>query len=132
MKTKAISLCAGLLLFLCFGPAAAEQPGDLYAAEVAVADEGSEARNAALSKMLADVLVRVSGNAGVAGMPAARDLLGSAPSLVQQYRYRTLEGEGAVSIEMDGAEDSDWQNSSERERYPPPSFAKKPSAVLSW
>lgn len=97
MKTKAISLCAGLLLLLCFVPAVAEQPGDLYAAEVAVADEGSEARNAALSKMLADVLVRVSGNAGVAGMPAARDLLGSAPSLVQQYRYRTVEAEGAVS-----------------------------------
>jgi hypothetical protein len=50
MKTRAISLCAGLLLLLWFVPAAAEQPGDLYAAEVAVADEGSEARNAALSQ----------------------------------------------------------------------------------
>ena len=92
-----MSWCAGVLLALWFVPAAAERLDDLYATEAAVADEGSEARNETLSKMLADVLVRVSGNASVASMPAAGDLLASAPSLVQQYRYRTVEGEAAVS-----------------------------------
>ena len=97
MKKRAMSLCATVLLLLWFVPALGQQSADLYAAEVAVADEGSEARNAALSEMLADILVRVSGNAGIAGMPAAHDLLASAPSLVQQYRYRTVEGEADVS-----------------------------------
>ena len=67
----------------------AEDAGDLFVAETQVADEGSETRNTALSQLLATVLARVSGNTGIAGQPAAKDLLASAPSLVQEYRYRT-------------------------------------------
>ena len=71
-------------------------PGDLYAAEAPVTDEGSETRNTALSRLLATVLVRISGNAGIAGQPAARELLAAAPSLVQEYRYRSADEGGDV------------------------------------
>jgi hypothetical protein len=91
-----MSLIVALGLALWVIAAMADETADLYSAETRVADEGSETRNAALSELLATVLVRVSGNTGIAGQPAARDLLASAPSLVQQYRYRTAEQEGAV------------------------------------
>lgn len=84
-------LLAGLPLL-----APAAEPTDLFAAEQRVADEGSETRNALLSQLLADVLVRLSGNAAVAGQPAARELLAAAPSLVQQYRYRSADLNGEV------------------------------------
>jgi len=83
-----------LVLALSAFPVLAEDAGDLFVAETRVTDEGSETRNTALSHLLAVVLGRVSGNTGIAGQPAAKDLIASAPSLVQQYRYRT-----------DGAED---------------------------
>lgn len=70
------------------------ETADMYAAETVVADEGSDTRNAALSGLLAEVLVRVSGNAGIAGQPAARELINMAPSLVQQYRYRSADRDG--------------------------------------
>jgi len=84
-----------LLALLPFCAAAADGP-DLYVAEGDVADEGSETRNVALAELLGAVLVRVSGNAMIAGQPAARELLAAAPSLVQQYRYRTTDRDGAV------------------------------------
>lgn len=66
----------------------------LYVAEIPVADEGSDTRNTALSEMLVSVLVRVSGNPGIGGQPAAKEILASAPSLVQQYRYRSTDVDG--------------------------------------
>jgi hypothetical protein len=70
---------------------------DLFDAQMPVADESAETRNAALAGMLEQVLVRVSGNDQIAGQPAARDILAAAPSLVQQYRYRSVEqGDGLV------------------------------------
>lgn len=83
----------GVLVLLSAGAARAS---DLYAAEMRVADEGSETRNAALSTLLGNVLVKVSGNPAVTGQPAARDLLAKAPSLVQQYRYRTADEDGQL------------------------------------
>ena len=85
-------------LLLAISPlsSGAAVPGDLYAAEAPVTDEGSETRNAALSGLLATVLVRVSGNAGIAGQPAARELLAAAASLVQEYRYRSVDQGGEV------------------------------------
>lgn len=85
---KSAAVIAALTLLPFFGFAQ-----DLYVAEGVVADEGSETRNAKLSELLAQVMVRVSGNAGIAARPAAREVLDAAPSLVQQYRYRTR-GEG--------------------------------------
>lgn len=64
---------------------------DLFVEEGPVADETAETRNAALSDLLSRVLVRVSGNSGIGGQPATAELLAAAPSLVQQYRYRTAD-----------------------------------------
>lgn len=83
-----------LVLALSAFAVVAEDAGDLFAAETQVADEGSDTRNTALSQLLATVLGRVSGNTGIAGQPAAKDLLASAPSLVQEYRYRSDGPEG--------------------------------------
>jgi len=70
---------------------------DLFSAETLVNDEGSETRNAALSELLAEVLVRVSGNPAIGGQPGTRIVLDAAPSLVQQYRYRTADEGGALA-----------------------------------
>jgi len=87
-----------LLLLLALLPwcVGAADGSDLYVAEGVVTDEGSETRNRALTELLGEVLVRVSGNAMIAGQPAARELLDAAPSLVQQYRYRTTDSDAAV------------------------------------
>lgn len=69
---------------------------DLFAEQTPVADESAETRNAALSVMLEKVLVRVSGNPAIASQPAAADVLKAAPSLVQQYRYRSVEESGGL------------------------------------
>ena len=69
---------------------------DLFVGQTPVTDEDSETRNGALKLMLADVLIRVSGNTGVASQPAAKAVLDAAPSLVQQYRYETSEQGGSV------------------------------------
>lgn len=84
-----------LLLALAGGNALAN-PAALYQAEIEVTDEGSAARNAALSEMLAAVLVRVTGNTAIAGQAGAQEVIAAAPSLVEQYRYRAVERDGAV------------------------------------
>lgn len=90
------------LSFLCLlltvaSPAVGSDAAEaMFAGEIGVADESSETRNRALSALLADVLKRVSGNTGVAAQPAAKSVLAAAPSLVQQYRYRSEEGDGGV------------------------------------
>lgn len=69
---------------------------NLFTAEMQVADESSQTRNTVLTELLSDVLRRVSGNSGIAGQPTARELLQAAPSLVQQYRYRSVAGDDGV------------------------------------
>lgn len=86
-----ISIAACLAALLLFALPGLAQ--DLYVAEAVVADESSETRNAKLSELLAEVMVRVSGNAGIASQPAAAEVMAAAPSLVQQFRYRTT-GDG--------------------------------------
>jgi hypothetical protein len=84
-----------MALLACFAPSVVAD--DLFSAETLVNDEGSETRNAALSELLAEVLVRVSGNPGIRGQAGARKVLDAAPSLVQQYRYRTADEGGALA-----------------------------------
>ncbi|MCB1802214.1 MAG: DUF2066 domain-containing protein [Gammaproteobacteria bacterium] len=81
-------LCAFLFLGLVM-PGLAGADVDLFSAESEVGDETAESRNQALASMLGEVLVRVSGNTGIASQPTARPLLEAAPSLVQSYRYRS-------------------------------------------
>lgn len=92
---KSFRLALLLVLAIHAAAAAASTP-QLYAGEIAVADESSAARNAALSELLSGVLVRVTGNAALGGQAAVREILAAAPSLVEQYRYRTLEREGEL------------------------------------
>ena len=88
MKTTIYRLIM-LLLCLLVGGVSAQQ-ADLYSGEVAVPDESVEARNEALSRILAQVMVRVSGRSDIASGEAARKLLQEAPALAQQFRYRSV------------------------------------------
>ena len=81
------ALLPGILFSLLLVSAA--MADDLFVAQTPVTDEASETRNGALKLMLADVLIRVSGNTSIASQPAAKAVLDAAPSLVQQYRYET-------------------------------------------
>ena len=85
-----------LLFFISLAPHAADLD-ELFVAETKVADEGSETRNAALRDLLAQVLARVSGNPAIGAQPAAVELLAAAPSLVQQFRYRSVDENGELS-----------------------------------
>lgn len=81
-----------ILIFLCLLHVGAyAQLPDLYAGEVKVADESPEARNIALGELMGEVMVRVSGRSDIMSGEAAKALLKEAPSLVQQFRYRTVE-----------------------------------------
>lgn len=60
---------------------------DLYAAQVPVLDRTEEVRQMAFQDCLAAVLVKVSGDRQIVSNPDIVDLLGLAPTLVQQYRY---------------------------------------------
>jgi hypothetical protein len=70
---------------------------DLFVAQRPVADEGSDTRNQALSRMLSDILVRVSGSTRVTTQPGSQVVLDAAPSLVQQYRYESSAGEEGIT-----------------------------------
>ncbi len=87
---KRFPLYTLLLVLLFTGSAMAAEVRDLYEAEVPVADQQGEARQAAMRTGLAEVLVRVTGYSAVAQDPALADLLDNASRYVQQYRYRTL------------------------------------------
>ncbi len=88
------ALLSGILLSLLIVSTA--MADDLFVAQTPVTDEDSETRNGALKLMLADVLIRVSGNTGIAAQPAAKAVLDAAPSLVQQYRYETTQQDETV------------------------------------
>ena len=84
---RILRLFALALVFLWQGPVHAEVD-NLYAAEVPVADDTQAVRNQALRQVMRLVLVRLSGSTQVAGNPAVASMLGRAPALVQQFRYR--------------------------------------------
>ncbi|NNM20365.1 MAG: DUF2066 domain-containing protein [Gammaproteobacteria bacterium] len=76
------------VLALCAGMVAGAAPvPDLYTATVPVPDRSEEAREQAFRDGLAAVLVKVTGDRGVAGSPATLELLEQARALLQQYRY---------------------------------------------
>lgn len=88
MLTRTIGVLAALLLA---GFSTTAQGFDLYQGEVAVEDQSSQARGAALSDALAQVLVKVTGNPEAPTRSEVRDHLSSASRYVQQYQYRTVE-----------------------------------------
>lgn len=74
----------------------AQVPAELYEAQAPVADQGETAREAALPGLLAQVLVKLSGDRGVPARPQVNAVLGEAAGLLRQFRYRqqldTVEG----------------------------------------
>ena len=91
MKTTTNRLTTLLFfLFLSHTAAFAGSTDDLYAGEVEVRDESVDARNEALGRILGQVMVRLSGRSDILANPAAASLLGEAPTLVQQFRYRSV------------------------------------------
>ena len=86
-------------------PARAVIVQDLYAAEVPVASQSSQALDSGAEAALAEVLVKVSGSAELLRSPAIRSALGEARSHVQQYSFRRAKspgGELTGRFEFDG------------------------------
>lgn len=100
---KPVARLHGLALWLLFclsGPAGAEVVADLYAARVPVADQSGTALVSASRTALAEVLVKVSGSAGVLENPVIEAALGEARSHVQQYAY-SRDADGALSARFE-------------------------------
>lgn len=67
---------------------AAAQPVDLYEGETEVADQSEGERDAGLARILAAVIARVASDPSQAAAAVIDGVTASAPSMVQQYRYR--------------------------------------------
>lgn len=80
-------LCLSALLLASVFPAWAEPVPDLYAGEAVAESRDRRAVNAAARDALAQVLVKVSGNAAVLKQPAVSPILADASSLVEQYSF---------------------------------------------
>lgn len=80
-------LCCALTAAVASASGAAE-PGDLYEAEVPVADQRAAARTEAARAALAEVLVKVTGDPAAPSRPALRPLLQQAEQWLQRYQYR--------------------------------------------
>lgn len=85
-----VLLLLGAVLGTVALPAAAVTVDGLYSARVEVAGKGEEARAEGFRTALEEVLVRVSGNAGVIANPELESVLENAARYVQQYRYEAL------------------------------------------
>jgi len=72
---------------------------DLYEATVPVAGRSEPARRDAIRAAMRVVLVRVTGQRGAANAPAARDILGRAPQMLEEYGYVRGE-EGGAALEL--------------------------------
>ncbi len=80
-----------LLLWCALGASAnafAIEVTGLYEAEVPVAGQDLTVRQEAMRAALAEVLVKVSGNRAVGGLPGVGELINTAPQYVQQFVYR--------------------------------------------
>ncbi len=102
IKLLVRSLVSAVLLLSLTGRADIVQ--DLYSAEVPVADQTPAALASASRDALAEVLVKVSGTAGILRNPEIAKALGGARNQVQQYAYRRGEepGELYARLEFDG------------------------------
>lgn len=80
----------GCLMMLATAGQAAEVV-DLYKASVDVANRSTDARNTALAKGLATVLIRVSGNSAITAESSVQDAMANSNRFVVQYGYQTRE-----------------------------------------
>lgn len=105
-----VLLLLGVLLGTVALPAAAVTVDGLYSARVEVAGKGEEARAEGFRRALEEVLVRVSGNAGVVANPELESVLENPARYVQQYRYEALAEPpepGAADADADADRESD-------------------------
>lgn len=88
----ATTAVGGLLLFLLIllvcQPAVGAGTEGLYSAEVPVAGQRTEQRNAAIREAFRKVLVKVTGNSGIAKREGLQPAIQKAAGYVQKYRYR--------------------------------------------
>lgn len=90
-----------VLVLATFGASAQRTEGDrveakgLYAAEIIVNGQGEAERRVGISRALAQVLTKLTGDARVASRPGAGQELRRASSYVQGYDYRQDRGVGA-------------------------------------
>ena len=76
-----------MLMLLCIVSTKAANVPDLYQGTVPVDDRSAASRQAAVQNALKVVLVKVSGNANVASVPAVAARIDQANTMLQQYRY---------------------------------------------
>jgi hypothetical protein len=103
----AVSLAA--MLLASGGVRAVQVPG-LYEAEVPVTGQSAAERAAASRTALADVLVKVSGNADVTQLPQLEPLLNQAEQWVQRYQYRAAPPADAPATEATSPSQLLWES----------------------
>lgn len=99
MKRSTLQGCLAWLLIGWAAVASGAPVPDLFAAEVPVADTTEEARDAAFSLAMAQVLTRVTGLRNAPALPEAAPILEQANAFVQQYTYRP---ESRLWVAFDG------------------------------
>ncbi|GGK11901.1 hypothetical protein GCM10011394_21480 [Luteimonas terricola] len=102
MMPKALLITLLLALLLPGGAHAQRMEGDragasgMYQAEVAVGSQAESARQSGFARALAQVLGKMSGDAGVANRPGVSRELRRAGDFVEGYDYRQDEGRSAA------------------------------------
>lgn len=87
VRLPALRICL-IIAALCVSAHAVAQAPDLYQAETEVADQGDEARAAALPGLLAQVLSRLALDPGEVAALSIDGSLVRAPQLLQRWSYR--------------------------------------------
>lgn len=85
-----------LLSVVAGGSSMAAQVSGLYEAEVPVEGQDTAQRNKAIVEAFRRVLVKVTGNRGIARHPQLAGDIPKAPRYVQQYRYRLVPAEAPI------------------------------------
>ncbi len=89
MKKYYLGFLCLLQLLLGTPPTSAMRMHNLYQVSVPVTSQQPEVRAVALQQALQIVLIRASGNAAIASVPAIKQRLSNADNLVEEYSYIT-------------------------------------------
>nr|WP_269783219.1 DUF2066 domain-containing protein [Marinibactrum halimedae] len=71
---------------------------DLYQADIAVNDRGTQTRQQATAEALRRVLIKVAGRDDILAQPAANEALRRASSYLQEYSYRDIDSQTHLSV----------------------------------
>ncbi len=102
LNTSQVVFLSCLLLGL---PQVLQAAGNLFYAEVEIADESAKARRASIADAFHKILIKLTGNSKIKKHGSVSGLLKKSPDYVSQYRYRvdevssdTQQGNGAAQI----------------------------------